>query len=61
METSTMKLRRITIEVEVPWFSQSEDVLVRLTDALNEELGTLHQEQVVDDAESPNVRLGVYE
>jgi phosphodiesterase/alkaline phosphatase D-like protein len=57
-----MKIRRITIEVEVPWKVSSDEVLSHLrvgSDELTEFIP--YQAQVVKDELSPNKRIGFYQ
>ena len=54
-----MKVRRITIEIEVPWTAHHLAVLEAITKGLNWAWPYLpHQEQVVKNEESSNMRIG---
>lgn len=51
-----MKIRRVTIEFEVPWECEAATVLVLASGQLNH-FGIRNQGQVVNTIESPNERL----
>jgi hypothetical protein len=55
-----MKIRRVTLEVEVPWTTPAEDVLLVVGPTLDK-LAKVHQAQVVKDERSPNKRIGYSE
>lgn len=52
-----MKIRRITLEVEVPWKIPAKDVLLVIGPILDK-LATVHQAQVVKDELSANSHIG---
>lgn len=52
-----MKIRRVTLEVEIPWSIKASELLSWLTAQLNE-FAVNHQEQVVADELSTNKRIG---
>lgn len=52
-----MRVRRVTLEVEVPWEVPAADVLLVVGPTLDR-LAGVHQAQVVKDERSPNTRIG---
>jgi hypothetical protein len=50
-------VRRVTLEVEVPWEVPAADVLLVIGPNLDK-LAEVHQAKVVKDERSPNVRIG---
>ena len=59
-----MKIRRVLLEVEVPWEFDADDVLECLHQGFNEigysveGIPVPHQEQVVSERESPSTQIG---
>jgi hypothetical protein len=52
-----VKIRRVTLEVEVPWTVPAEDVLLVLGPVLDK-LAAVHQAQITKDELSRNTRIG---
>lgn len=52
-----MKIRRVTLEVEVPWKIPAEDVLLVIGPMLDK-LAVVHQAQVTKDELSSNSHIG---
>jgi len=54
-----MKIRRVQIEIEVPWFVSAGNLLELLRDAVDEAGGSMqHQAQIIGEAVSPNTQIG---